>query len=298
MGHRGRKGRRSKRPRRKRKSSRKPRSINRWSQHPQGVPNSVYFPQATRPWRLERQSSWSKTTRRRRVHSRVQAPMRYPRQARNDQVHPQSLRRLVSPERHIWPPGGTRRSQTNAFREQPRRTRNQHHPQSTLNYMHPQAVTNYVRPLYPRSLLRPQDTRNYTQHVIENNVRHDSATILSRSARGSSHPHSHRPSNFRYPNTFHPQSREFIHPQSRVNLHSRHITNRNSRENRESRRSQNFSSNKTSRANIPAPPSSHLNDPIHLRRPSRGRKTLPEKEESVVRECRKTFTWKKAAGRR
>lgn len=295
MRHRGRKGRRAKRPRRKRKSRRRPRNIKPWrhQQHPQ---------QGAAPRRLHTLSSpWSKTARRRRVPSRAQASERHRRHTRSGRVHPQPIRRPPHSRpdgRHMPSHGATPRSQATPFSPQPRGSRKRDYPESTGNYGHPQSATNHVQSLDSLRQVPARDLGNYTLPYgsRDNDRQEAAAAILSRSARGSSHPHAHHTSHLGYPNTFHPQSRHFIHPQSWVDLNSRHAISRNAQDGLESPPGRNFPSTEDVRENIHE---AQPEDPVQQQqRSSRGRKTDPEKEESVVRECSKTFSWKKAAGRR
>ncbi|XP_071519928.1 uncharacterized protein [Panulirus ornatus] len=295
MRHRGRKGRRAKRPRRKRKSRRRPRNIKPWrhQQHPQ---------QGAAPRRLHTLSSpWSKTARQRRVPTRAQASERHRRHTMSGRVHPQPIRRPPHSRpdgRHMPSHGANPRSQATPFSPQPRGSRKRDYPKSTGNYGHPQSATNHVQSRY--SLQVPaRDLGNYTVPYgsRDSDRQEAAAAILSRTARGSSHPHGHHTSHLGYPNTFHPQSRHFIHPQSWVDLNSRHAISRNAQDGLESPSGRNFPSTEDMRENIHE---AQPEDPVQQQQPrsSRGRKTNPEQEESVVRECSKTFSWKKAAGRR
>nr|XP_053643960.1 inter-alpha-trypsin inhibitor heavy chain H1-like isoform X2 [Cherax quadricarinatus] len=175
--------------------------------------------------------------------------------------------------------------------------RPQMHPHAHRNHIHPQrhplSVGNLIQPLVSKNSVTVQESESQSQEERSDySVRN--------------HLNSHHTSHLKQPRRYHPQARSFIHPQSRVNLNppSLEFSGNNLQENTISRPGD--LSNDLSASNIHSEdqdtPLSNdqateapLSDGRHT---MHGGTTAQTKEDQLLRECSKTFSWKKAAGRR
>ncbi|KAG7167136.1 Inter-alpha-trypsin inhibitor heavy chain H4-like 1 [Homarus americanus] len=290
MNPRRRRGRRGKKPRGKKKYHRRSgvrqQRANDQTQHPRRSSRQALSstPHKTRFLKVleTRLRKRKRNKRRGRVNS---TRTRYQQHTSNDQIHPHSLRRFTNPH-----------SQT-SLRDRRRSqepTGIQAHPRRTTNNIHPQAFRNQIHTLTPKKTLHPQDARSRIQRGDGDNNQYQAATTLLRTARHTPYSPIDNPSPLRYPRRYHPQSHNFIHPQSHA-FSPPKAPERTMSQPKDTNRA--FNTQDSTQTIQPS--RDQFQSPSRLMNSAtQGESNRQARGEQLVQECKKSLSWKKAAGRR